>query len=318
MDSSAAIQLQGVVKDYGRTGAGRTRALDGIDLTIDRGRIFGFLGPNGAGKTTAIRILLDLIRPTAGSACVLGFDSHRQSIDVRRRTGYLPGDLRLYDSMRGDAFLDLVESFRPDKRDHAFRRHLCDRVGLDTTRPIRALSKGNKQKLGLVQALMHRPELLLLDEPTSGLDPLVQEAVADLLEDVVRDGRTVFFSSHVLSEVERLSQSVAFIREGKIIAVEDIGRMKSRSVHIVEVTFASGAPPTAAFVLPGVTELQRDGDVVRLQARDGIDALLKAIARYPVVDLRTEQPSLEDIFLAYYSGAQSGDVDEKERNYASA
>ncbi|MEX0751105.1 MAG: ABC transporter ATP-binding protein [Dehalococcoidia bacterium] len=312
MDPTPAIEFRGLVKDYGRA-----RALDGIDLRIGPGRIFGFLGPNGAGKTTAIRILLDLIRPTAGSASVLGFDCQRQSIDVRERTGYLPGDLRLYDAMRGEEFLDLIDSFRPRKRDAAFRRALCQRLGLDVSRPIRALSKGNRQKLGLVQALMHRPELLVLDEPTGGLDPLVQENVGELLQDVVRDERTVFFSSHILSEVERLSQSVAIIREGRIVAVEDIARLKSRSVHVLEVTFAQ-PPPPGAFALPGVKELHRDGAIMHLQARDGIDALLKAMARYTVVDLRTEQPSLEDIFMAYYAGGAPEHDVEEESAYASA
>jgi ABC-2 type transport system ATP-binding protein len=235
---------------------------------------------------------------------------------VRERTGYLPGDLRVYDSMHGYEFLDLIDSFRPHKRDLAYRRELCDRLALDAQRPIRALSKGNRQKLGIVQALMHRPELLLLDEPTSGLDPLVQETVTELLEDAVRDGRTVFFSSHVLSEVERISQSVAIIRAGRIVAVEDIARLKSRSIHVVEVTFAQ-VPPPGAFALPGVSELHRDGATVRLQAQNGIDALIKVIARFPVLDLRTEQPSLEDVFLAYYTGEQHRAPDE-EKAYATA
>jgi ABC-2 type transport system ATP-binding protein len=294
-----AIELTGVVKDYGRT-----RALAGIDLVVEAGQIFGFLGPNGAGKTTAIRILLDLIRPNAGSARVLGLDAQRETLEVRRRVGYLPGDLRMYDGMRGDEFLDFIDTFRPEKRDVMHRRVLLDRLGLDASKRIRALSKGNRQKLGLIQALMHRPEVLILDEPTSGLDPLVQEEVGGLLEDAARDGRTVFFSSHVLPEVERLSQSVAIIRAGRIVAVEDIARLKSRSVHVLEVTFAS-EPPADLFRLPGVRELHRDGRLVHLQARDGIDAVIKAIARYPVVDLRTEQPSLEDVFLAMYEGGGS-------------
>jgi ABC-2 type transport system ATP-binding protein len=308
------IKTENLTKRYGEQ-----IGVEDLNLDVRTGEIYGFLGPNGAGKTTAIRILLDLIRPTAGRAFVLGFDCQRASMAVRERIGYLPGDLRVYESMHGAAFLDLIDSFRPEKRDAAFRRALCDRLRLDVTRPIRALSKGNRQKLGIVQALMHRPELLVLDEPTGGLDPLVQETVAELLEDVVRDGRTVFFSSHILSEVERLSEAVAIIREGKIVAVEEIARLKSRSVHVVEVTFAQ-APPANAFALPGVTELRRDGAMVHLQARDGIDALLKAIARYTVVDLRTEQPSLEDVFLAYYSGAHPpGDnSDEAEARYASA
>ena len=305
-----AIEFSGVVKDYGRT-----RALAGIDLRVEPGRIFGFLGPNGAGKTTAIRILLDLIRPTAGQARVLGFDCQRQSMEVRRRVGYLPGDLRTYDSMRGDAFLDLIDSFRPEKRDPAYRHELCERLGLDVSRQIRALSRGNKQKLGIVQALMHRPDVLVLDEPTSGLDPLVQETFAALIEDVVARDGTVFFSSHVLSEVERLSQSVAIIRQGQIVAVEDIATLKSRSVHVMEVTFER-LPPPGAFALPGVRELRRDGNTIRLQARDGIDALVKAVARFPVVDLRTEQPSLEDVFLAYY--IEKRPPDEEERRFASA
>lgn len=312
--SAPAIELSGLVKDYGRT-----RALAGIDLTVERGRIFGFLGPNGAGKTTAIRILLDLIRPTAGVAQVLGLDSQRDTIEVRRRVGYVPGDLRMYDGLRAEQFLDFIDSFRPEKRDLTYRRTLLDRLGLDAAKRIRALSKGNRQKLGLIQALMHRPELLILDEPTSGLDPLVQEEVARILEDGVRDGQTVFFSSHVLPEVERLSQSVAIIREGRIVALEDVARLKARSVHVIEVTFAAPPPPDL-FALPGVRELRRDGNMVHLQARDGIDAVIKAIARYEVIELRTEQPSLEDVFLAYYSanGAPPAETEEGERSYAAS
>jgi beta-exotoxin I transport system ATP-binding protein len=290
-----AIELRAVVKDYGRV-----RALAGIDLTVDAGEIFGFLGPNGAGKTTTIRILLDLIRLTSGTATVLGLDTQRDSIEVRRRCGYLPGDLRMYEGMRGHAFLDLVDSFRPQKRDLRYRRELLERLDLDASMPIRALSKGNKQKLGLLQALMHRPDLLILDEPTSGLDPLVQQEVAKLLDEAVAEGRTVFFSSHVLPEVERLSHTVAIIRKGEIVAVEDIARLKARSVHVLEITFAE-PPPVDLFALPGVKELHRDGNVVHIQALDGLDAAVKAIAAYRVVDLRTEQPSLEDFFLAHYA-----------------
>jgi len=298
-----AVELRSVVKDYGRV-----RALRGIDLTVDAGQIFGFLGPNGAGKTTTIRLLLDLIRPTSGTAHVLGLDSQRDTVEVRRRSGYLPGDLRMYEGLRGSAFLDLIDSFRPRKRDPQYRRELLERLELDPSMPIRALSKGNKQKMGLVQALMHRPDVLILDEPTSGLDPLVQQEVAKLLEEAAAGGRTVFFSSHVLPEVERLSHAVAIIRQGTIAAVEDIARLKSRAVHVLEITFAE-PPPADLFALPGVRELHRDGNTVHIQALDGLDAAIKAIAAYHVVDLRTEQPSLEDFFLAHYSASAEGEKD---------
>jgi ABC-2 type transport system ATP-binding protein len=300
-----AIELRGLTKDYG-SGTNRLRALDAVDLIVEPGQIFGFLGPNGAGKTTAIRILLDLLRPTAGAARVLGFDCQRDSIAVRRRCGYLPGELRLYEGMRGDEFLDFIDSFRPAQHDPRYRSELIERLGVNVAQPIRSLSKGNKQKLGLIQALMHRPELLILDEPTSGLDPLVQQTVAALLEDIARDGRTVFFSSHILPEVERLSHQVAIIRAGTIAAVENVGRLKGRSVHIIEVTFAHEPPATAFAGLAGVTELHRDGPLLRFQAQDGgIDALLKRIAAFTVLDLRTEQQSLEDTFLALYSGREA-------------
>lgn len=292
---TAAVELRGVVKDYGRT-----RALRGIDLRVERGRIFGFLGPNGAGKTTTLRILLDLIRATSGTAEVLGYDSKRDSIEVRRRTGYLPGELRTYEAMRVTEFLDFIDSFRPAQADTKYRARLTERLGLDPTRRVRALSKGNKQKLGLIQALMHRPELLILDEPTSGLDPLVQDEAAKLFEEAAADGRTVFLSSHVLPEVERVCHDVAIIREGEIVAVEDIARLKSRSAHVIEITFAS-PPPPALFDIPGVHVVSRDGATVRLQSRGETDAIVKAAATQRVLDFRTEQPSLEDIFLSYYS-----------------
>ena len=308
----AAIELHGIHKTYGMT-----HALRGIDLEVPAGRIFGFLGPNGAGKTTTARILLDLIRPDAGGARVLGFDCQRQSIEVRKRTGYLPGELRLYEGMRAGEFLDYIDAFRPGKRDLAYRLRLIERLGLDPSRPIRALSKGNRQKVGLVQALMHRPDLLVLDEPTSGLDPLVQEEVVRILEDAAAEGRTVFFSSHVLPEVEKICESVAIVREGEIVAVEDVANLKGRSVHVIEVTFAH-APPAGLFDIPGVRIIRHDGATFHLQAQSGIDAVVKAIATQTVLDLRTEQPSLEDVFLTFYTGNDVQRAEPREATRASA
>jgi len=294
MDLAPAIEFRALKKRYGAV-----RALDGIDLEVGRGEIFGFLGPNGAGKTTAIRCLLDLIRPSSGQALVLGFDSLRDSVEVRRRCGYLPGELRLYDNLTGAQTIDLFASLRGDGVDRAYLERLLEQLDLDPTKQAGSYSKGNKQKLGLVLAMMHQPDVLVLDEPTSGLDPLVQEQVEKLLREQAQAGRTVFFSSHVLSEVESLCHRVGFIRSGRIVAVEDVAALKGRSLHIIEVTFR-GPVPVDAFSLPGVREVQRQGNVVHLEVRSNIDAALKAIARYPVVDLRTEQPSIEQVFLAYY------------------
>jgi ABC-2 type transport system ATP-binding protein len=291
---------------------GETLAVADLDLHVEAGEILGFLGPNGAGKTTTVKILAGLIPATSGRAAVAGFDVASQPLEAKKRLGYVPETPKLYDALTADAFLDVIGALHHVDPTTGRRRRgeLLGVLGLGEARyqRLREFSKGMRQKVVIAAALMHRPDVLILDEPTSGLDPLVQEEVARLLEEAAREGRTVFFSSHVLPEVERLSQAVAIIREGQIVAVEDIAKLKARSVHVVEVTFAV-EPPRDLFALPGVRELRRDGNMVHLQARDGIDAVIKAIARYPVVDLRTEQPSLEDIFLAYYAGH----ADEEER-----
>jgi ABC-2 type transport system ATP-binding protein len=294
---SAAIEFRRLVKDYGGV-----RALDGIDLRVDRGEVFGFLGPNGAGKTTAIRCLLDLIRPTSGQALVLGLDSRADSVAARSHIGYLPGDLSLYETLTGEQTIAYFASLRPKPFDRAYLDMLIARLSFDPHRPVGAHSKGNRQKLGLILAMMHQPDVLVLDEPTAGLDPLAQAVVEELLVNVAGEGRTVFFSSHALSEVEQICHRVGIIRAGKIVAVEELATLKGRSLHVIEVTFA-GPVPAGAFDLTGVRELRRDGNLIHLEVRSNLDAVLKAIARYEIVDLRTEQPSLEQIFLAYYQGS---------------
>ena len=290
----AAIETGGLTRDYGPV-----RALDGLNLRVEQGEIFGFLGPNGAGKTTTIRLLLDLIRPTAGHATMLGFDCQSQSLEVRQRAGYLPGDLVLYEGMTGHTFLDFFASLRPGRVQPAYRQRLAAQLDLDLSIQVRAYSKGNRQKLGIVQALMHQPAVLILDEPTSGLDPLVQHEVWSILTEVAGGGRTVFLSSHVLSEVERICQRVGIIRAGRLVAVEEVANLKGRSLHIIEVTFAEPVP-RAVFDAIGIEVIRCEGNVIRFQARGQLDDAIKVIARYPVVDLRTEQPSLEDVFLAFY------------------
>jgi ABC-2 type transport system ATP-binding protein len=291
----AAIDLRSLSKRYGAQ-----QALDGVDLSVDEGEVFGFLGPNGAGKTTAIRILFDLIRPSAGSASVLGVDCQRDGPRAREAMGYLPGELRLYEALTGSEIIELFASLRPAPPDRRFLRELYERLALDPSVLAGSYSRGNKQKLGLILAIMYRPRVLILDEPTSGLDPLIQEEVARLLLEHAAAGRTVFLSSHILPEVERMCHRVGFIRNGRIVAVEDVGELKGRALHLVEVTFASDTPPDA-FELPGIRVVRRDDRVVHFEVRTNLDGLLKAIARYTVEDLRTEQASLEDIFLAYYS-----------------
>ena len=292
--ATLAVETEHLVRDFGLV-----RALDSLDLQIEPGQIFGFLGPNGAGKTTTIRLLLDLIRPNSGRARVLGFDCQLESLEVRRRCGYLPGELHLYDGLSGKGFLDFFASLRPGQLDVAYLRRVVEQLDLDLSKRVRAYSKGNRQKLCLVQALMYRPELLILDEPTSGLDPLIQQQVWRILQEVADEGRTVFFSSHVLSEVERICERVGIIRGGKLVAVEKVAELKERSVHVIEVTFDQPVPEDA-FALPGVTLLDHNGATIRLQVRGQLDEVVKALARFPVVDLRTEQPGLEDVFLHYY------------------
>jgi ABC-2 type transport system ATP-binding protein len=310
------IKTDGLTKDYGRV-----RGLDSLTLEVQEGEVLGFLGPNGSGKTTTIRLLLDLIRPTRGSASIGGFDCQRQSLGARRLIGYLPGEMPIYPELTGEAYLAYLGRLGADPPDPDTAQRLLARFDIgpaDRKRRMRDLSHGMKRKFGIVSALMTRPRVAILDEPTSGLDPLVQEEVARILEEVVADGRTVFFSSHVLPEVERLSHSVAIIRAGRIVAVEDVASLKGRSVQVVQVTFAA-PPPVGLFALPGVQELHRDGNTVRVQASDSIDAVIKAIARYEIVDLRTEQPNLEDVFLAFYSEHGGGDVESgQEQQHAAS
>ena len=294
MSDGAAIRFEGLVKTYGDV-----RALDGIDLTVPRGEVFGFLGPNGAGKTTAIRILMDLIRPSAGRAEVLGFDAQRDTLEVRRRCGYLPGDLELYNSLSVDACLDLVASLRGDV-DPRYREELVERLRLDPGRRIGALSRGNRQKVGLTIALMAKPELVVLDEPTNGLDPLVQDEVEAILREVVAEGRSVFFSSHVLAEVEQIARRVAMLRGGRIVAVSDLAEQRRLAPRRVTVAFAEPPPASAFEGLSGVRLVSLEGCDAVFETHDEMHALIQALATQRVRTLETHEITLEELFLSYY------------------
>jgi ABC-2 type transport system ATP-binding protein len=296
MSKEIAIKTEGLLKSYGKV-----RALRGVDLQVQRGEIFGFLGPNGAGKTTTIRCLLDLIRPDGGRLQVLGFDPQVDPVAVRARCGYLPGELSMEESLKVEAQLRYYNDLRGNRADWGFVRQLAGRLDLDLTVPIKNLSKGNKQKVGVVQALMSRPELLFLDEPTSGLDPLMQQEVYRLLREAQAAGATVFFSSHIIGEVETLADRVAIIRAGIIVEEAEPSRLVSMALRRVRIRFKEPVDPAPLARVEGVTILpQSNGDRVHLQVEGEMDGLIKALATYPVSDFETERSSLEEIFLAYY------------------
>lgn len=299
MSESIAIKTQGLIKFYGNF-----QALHGVDMEVRRGEIFGFLGPNGAGKTTTIRCLLDLIRPQGGSIRVLGLDPQQESVKVRSRVGYLPGELSMEDNLKVESQLRYYNDLRGNKADWDFAHQLAERLDLDLSMPIKNLSKGNKQKVGVVQALMHRPELLLMDEPTSGLDPLMQQEVYRLLKEAQAEGTTVFFSSHILSEVEVLAERVAIIRQGVIVEEAEPSQLVSMALRRVHVRFMEAVDPAPLAEVDGITLLDKgNGIQATLQVEGEMDRLIKALAVFPVSDFEIERPSLEEIFLTYYKEA---------------
>ncbi len=297
MTNDAAILIEGLVKSYGPV-----RALRGVNLEVRRGEMFGFLGPNGAGKTTTIRCLLDLIRPDGGRARVLGIDPQAEPVKVRARVGYLPGELRLDDNLTVEQLLRFLNRLRGGRADWGHVRQLARWLDLDLRMPTRNLSKGNKQKVGVVQALMHRPELLLMDEPTFGLDPLMQREVLRILAEARAEGATVFFSSHILSEVQEVAERVGIIRSGVVVEVAETARLLQRSFRRVRVRFARAVDAAALEEASGVKVVSSDGASLTLQVEGAMAGLIQVLAAMPVVDLETEQPSLEEIFMAYYAG----------------
>jgi ABC-2 type transport system ATP-binding protein len=291
------IRAEQLTKNYGQN-----RGIVDVDFAVEAGEVFGYLGPNGAGKSTTIRLLLDLIRPSSGRLTVFGLDSRRDSVAIRKRLGYLPGDLRLYERMTGADLIDYFGHLRGLDGTSRGER-LADRLDLDLRRQIKELSRGNRQKVGIVQAFMHEPDLLVLDEPTSGLDPLVQETFYELVAEATERGGTVFLSSHVLSEVQHMADRVGLIREGRLDLVDSVENLRSAFTH-VEATF-DAPPPAATFdEVPGVRKVEQDGNVVRFAFEGEIDPLLKALARFHVKALDVREADLEDVFLARYRGEE--------------
>jgi ABC-2 type transport system ATP-binding protein len=304
-----AIETSGLTKRYGRRlpihrpgqrVAPTVLALDNLNVSVRQGEIFGFLGPNGAGKSTTIRLLLGYLHPSGGKGSVLGFDIARQSVEIRRRVGYLPGGIALYDTMTGERLLDYLAGLTG--RQPARRAELVDRLEMSSRtlkRPVRDYSRGMRQKLGIIQALQHDPELAILDEPTEGLDPLMQRAFYDILDDLRTIGRTIFFSSHVLSEVERVCDRVAIIRAGRLVALEDVAALLARRKRNVEMRLSGPAPALSG--VPGVSGIQQTDGRITLALEGDVQPFLKAIAGSPITDLTIEPAHLEEAFLEYYA-----------------
>jgi ABC-2 type transport system ATP-binding protein len=261
--------------------------------------VFGFLGPNGSGKTTTLRVLLDIIRPNRGHASIFGYDCQTNGVELRQQVGYLPGELSLPPTMRARDYLSMVNSLYAKPADPRYLNDLCDRLDLDTSRRIREYSRGNKQKLGLVAAIMHKPKLLMLDEPTGGLDPLVQQTVLALVREARADGRTVFFSSHILPEVQAVCDRIGVIREGRLVAVETISDLLARRFHRLRLKFADPIDPTA-LVQDGVTLVDDSAETPIYKIQRNLAQFMQQAAQHHIIDIATLDLSLEDAFLAFY------------------
>jgi ABC-2 type transport system ATP-binding protein len=294
---TALIETDKLTKTYGRH-----RGIIDIDLTVNEGEAFGFLGPNGAGKTTTIRTLLDHLRPTSGQARIFGIVTTEDPVAIHRRVGYLPGEFTLYDKLTGGQTIEYFANLRGGV-DAAYQRDLVERLDVDPSRKFKEYSKGNKQKIGLIVALQHRPDLLMLDEPTSGLDPLVQQTFYAVIREAKAEGRTVFLSSHILGEVEKTCDRVAIIRDGRLARVDRVEALRDLAHHQVELRFAGDVPVGAFAGLPGVSDVTTEANLLRLRVSGSITPVVREAARYELLDFVSREPSLEETFLAEYGQA---------------
>jgi ABC-2 type transport system ATP-binding protein len=296
---TAVIQTERLTKSYGPH-----RGITELDLDVREGEIFGFLGPNGAGKTTTMRVLLDLIRPTSGRAEVFGIDTTADPVAIHRRIGYLPGEFDLYDRLTGAQTIEYFGNLRGGV-DAGYVAELIERLDLDPSRRFKEYSKGNKQKVGLIVALQHRPDLLILDEPTAGLDPLVQQTFFGIVREARAEGRSVFLSSHIIDEVDRTCDRVAIIREGRLVQVDSIEAIRRLAFHHVELVFATPAAPAIFESIDSVSAVEPDGNTIKMRVNGPIGSVIAAAAPHGLVDVVSREPNLEDVFLAQY-GAHDG------------
>ena len=294
MSTECVIEIQNVSKSYGKH-----KGVESLNLKVKKGEVFGYLGPNGAGKTTTIRLMLDLIRPTHGKLSLLGLDLPNQTKEIHSRIGYLPGELFLYDDLTGEQFLTYVGHLRGGVDLH-YMNDIVLRLGCDIKTPIKSLSHGNRQKIGLVQSLIHKPELLILDEPTLGLDPLVQQEFYDIIEEINEDGCTVFLSSHFLPEVERVCDRVGIIRNGNLVAVEKVDVLKSRAFRKVQIIFSTEVSKDIFAGLEGVQNVAVKNKILTCEVVGKMDSMIKRSAQFEVVNIISNNPTLEDVFLSYY------------------
>ena len=301
---TAVIKTERLTKSYGDH-----RGIIDLDLEVAEGETFGFLGPNGAGKTTTMRVLLDLIRPTSGRAEVFGIETTVDPVAIHRRVGYLPGEFDLYDRLTGADTISYFGNLRGGV-DRAYVARLVEALELDTSRRFKEYSKGNKQKVGLIVALQHRPDLLILDEPTAGLDPLVQQTFFALVREAHDEGRTIFLSSHIIDEVDRTCERVAIIREGRLVQVDRIEAIRELAFHHVELTFQGPVDPAVFAGLAGVSDVAGAGHVITMRVSGPIGAVISVAAAHGIVDVVSREPNLEDVFLAQYGehAADAGGV----------
>jgi ABC-2 type transport system ATP-binding protein len=293
---SPALELINLSKYYGKH-----RGVIDLNISVNPGEIFGYLGPNGAGKSTTMRLLLDFIRPTSGSARIFGLDTQSESLAIRRHVGYLSTAPALYGNLTAQEFLRYCSNLKGGC-DWSYVHNLTERLDCDMNRKIDTLSHGNKQKIAIVRAFMHRPALVILDEPTTGLDPLVQHEFENILRETVEDGNTVLLSSHILSEVEGLCDRVGIIREGQLVAVEQVADLKAKQVRELQITFGSDITEQLFEGIDGVTNILVDGRHLKCDITGSLDELIKRASELQVLDIVTQAPSLEDVFLAYYGG----------------
>lgn len=292
----AAIDCQKLSKRYGGSDV---FALKDLTLQVNGGEVYGFLGPNGAGKSTTIRTLMNFIQPSGGSATILGYDIVNDSVAIKQQVGYLSGDLSMYKKLTGHQFLDYMEELQP-AASKAYRRELTKRLQADLEKPLSALSRGNRQKVGIIQAFMHQPEILILDEPTSGLDPLMQEVFYELLHETTKRGAAIFVSSHILSEVQKMCDRVGIIRDGELVAERKIADMATEAAQTFDITFAQHPPIAELKKIKGLQHTTQQGNTVTVHIHGELAPLFKLLSKHHVIKLDTRNLDLEEIFLRFY------------------